>query len=225
MSPIARCCKLDEMPEDLRWNAATIWVGPKCHIVHYPLQGWKTFNLVATFVTDLENVGSNEPGKREEVLAKIRPCRAEDPQDPRSADRMAALGTGRSRSDTELGRRQRRPAGRCRASDLSIFRARRLHGDGRCRVPVRQVREKRRRLPIAAFKAYETDRIPRAYRVVLSSRELGRVFHVDGVERLVRNAWLRDKTPEEFNHSLRWLYGGNGLVGVKAQSAAAERAA
>ena len=41
----------------------------------------------------------------------------------------------------------------------------------------------------------------------------------------MRNAWLRDKTPEEFNHSLRWLYGGNGLVGVKAQSAAAERAA
>jgi salicylate hydroxylase len=77
----------------------------------------------------------------------------------------------------------------------------------------------------AAFKAYETDRIPRAYRVVLSSRELGRVYHADGVERLVRNAWLRDKTPEEFNHSVRWLYGGNGLVGVKPQSAAAEHAA
>jgi len=27
----------DEMPEDLRWNAATLWAGPKCHIVHYPL--------------------------------------------------------------------------------------------------------------------------------------------------------------------------------------------
>src|SRR5690606_619389 len=53
---------IENMPEDLRWNAATLWAGPKCHMVHYPLQGWRSFNLVATFVTDLENVGSNEPG-------------------------------------------------------------------------------------------------------------------------------------------------------------------
>ena len=39
---------IEQMPEDLRWNAATLWAGPKCHMVHYPLQGWKTFNLVAT---------------------------------------------------------------------------------------------------------------------------------------------------------------------------------
>src|SRR6185312_6181012 len=26
----------EQMPEDLRWNAATLWAGPKCHIVHYP---------------------------------------------------------------------------------------------------------------------------------------------------------------------------------------------
>src|SRR6202051_976369 len=38
----------DEMPEDMRWNAATLWAGPKCHIVHYPLSGWKMFNLVVT---------------------------------------------------------------------------------------------------------------------------------------------------------------------------------
>ena len=38
----------EEMPEDLRWNAATLWAGPKCHIVHYPLSGWKQFNLVVT---------------------------------------------------------------------------------------------------------------------------------------------------------------------------------
>jgi 2-polyprenyl-6-methoxyphenol hydroxylase-like FAD-dependent oxidoreductase len=29
---------LEQMPEDLRWNAAAIWVGPKTHFVHYPLQ-------------------------------------------------------------------------------------------------------------------------------------------------------------------------------------------
>jgi 3-hydroxybenzoate 6-monooxygenase len=39
----------EEMPEDLRWNAATLWASPKCHIVHYPLSGWKVFNLVVTW--------------------------------------------------------------------------------------------------------------------------------------------------------------------------------
>ena len=42
----------EQMPEDLRWNAATLWAGPKCHIVHYPLSGWKLFNLVVTYHND-----------------------------------------------------------------------------------------------------------------------------------------------------------------------------
>lgn len=212
--------KLDEMPEDLRWNAATIWVGPKCHIVHYPLQGWKTFNLVATFVTDLENVGSNEPGTREEILSKmthvvpkIRKI-LEVPNEWRRwvlGDRdpipswvdgnVALLG------DAAHPTYQYFAQGACMAMEDAVCLSDKFEtcgGDFK-----------------AAFQAYQADRIPRAYRVVLSSRELGRVFHVDGVERLVRNAWLRDKTPEEFNHSLRWLYGGNGLVGAGRQSKAA----
>jgi len=42
----------ERMPGDLRWNAATLWAGPKCHVVHYPLSGWKVFNLVVTFHND-----------------------------------------------------------------------------------------------------------------------------------------------------------------------------
>ena len=37
----------ESMPEDLCWNAATLWAGPKCHIVHYPLKGWKRSKRVA----------------------------------------------------------------------------------------------------------------------------------------------------------------------------------
>ena len=40
----------EQMPKELRWNAATLWAGPKCHIVHYPLKGWKFFNLVVTIL-------------------------------------------------------------------------------------------------------------------------------------------------------------------------------
>ena len=33
---------IGQMPKELRWNAATLWAGPKCHIVHYPIHGGKS---------------------------------------------------------------------------------------------------------------------------------------------------------------------------------------
>ena len=51
----------DQMPEDLRWNAATLWAGPKCHLVHYPLSGWKVFNLVVTCHNDAPEPVAGKP--------------------------------------------------------------------------------------------------------------------------------------------------------------------
>ena len=56
------------MPEDLRWNPATLWAGPKCHIVHYPLSGWKVFNLVVTYHNDAPEPVAGKPVSHEEVL-------------------------------------------------------------------------------------------------------------------------------------------------------------
>ena len=39
----------------------------------------------------------------------------------------------------------------------------------------------------AAFEHYQRSRVARTARVVLSAREMGRIFHASGVERLVRN--------------------------------------
>ena len=38
-----------DFPQDLQWNAASIWVGPNCHLVHYPLRGGEQYNVVVTF--------------------------------------------------------------------------------------------------------------------------------------------------------------------------------
>ena len=54
----------EQMPEDLRWNAATLWAGPKCHIVHYPLSGWKVFNLVVTYHNDAPEPVAGQAGVR-----------------------------------------------------------------------------------------------------------------------------------------------------------------
>src|ERR1035437_9281601 len=210
----------EQMPEDLRWNAATLWAGPKCHMVHYPLQGWRTFNLVATFVTDIENVGSNEPGTREEVLgrfANIVPRARKllevpsewrrwvlgdrDPIDHWTDGKITLLG------DAAHPTYQYFAQGACMAMEDAVCLADKFEQGGGDFE--------------AAFQAYQAARIPRAYRVVLSSRELGRVYHADGIERRVRNAWLSGKTPAEFYSSMRWLYGGNGLVGAERQAVAA----
>jgi 2-polyprenyl-6-methoxyphenol hydroxylase-like FAD-dependent oxidoreductase len=58
----------DEMPEDLRWNAATLWAGPKCHIVHYPLSGWKVFNLVVICHNDAPEPVAGKPVSDDEVM-------------------------------------------------------------------------------------------------------------------------------------------------------------
>src|SRR5215212_8843519 len=57
----------EQMPEDLRWNAATLWAGPKCHIVHYPLSGWKVFNLVVTYHNDAKEPAASVPIDKEAV--------------------------------------------------------------------------------------------------------------------------------------------------------------
>ena len=58
-----------------------------------------------------------------------------------------------------------------------------------------------------AFRLYETKRIPRTGRVVLSAREMGRLFHADGVERLIRNSMWQGRSPERYYDAIEWLYG------------------
>ena len=59
----------EQMPEELRWNAATLWAGPKIHIVHYPLKGGKVFNLVATAHNQAPEPVAGKPAGRDEVRA------------------------------------------------------------------------------------------------------------------------------------------------------------
>ena len=59
---------------------------------------------------------------------------------------------------------------------------------------------------VAAFKLYEAARVARTARVVLSVREMGRIYHAKGVERLVRNSLWTGRTPERFYDAVEWLY-------------------
>ena len=60
---------------------------------------------------------------------------------------------------------------------------------------------------LQGFALYEKSRIARTARVVLSAREMGRLYHAKGVERLVRNQLWEGRSPERFYDALEWLYG------------------
>ena len=60
--------KIEQVPKELRLPAATLWAGHNTHIVHYPLRGWKLFNLVATVIGKHTSGGHNELAMPDEVL-------------------------------------------------------------------------------------------------------------------------------------------------------------
>ena len=61
----------------------------------------------------------------------------------------------------------------------------------------------------AALDLYQRSRVARTARIVLSAREMGRIYHAKGVERLVRNDLWRGRSPERFYDAMEWLYGWN----------------
>jgi hypothetical protein len=58
-----------DFPADLQWNAASIWAGPNCHLVHYPLRGGEQYNVVVTFHSRQQEEWGVTEGSKEEVLS------------------------------------------------------------------------------------------------------------------------------------------------------------
>ena len=205
---------IEEMPEDLRWNAATLWAGPKCHIVHYPLSGWRTFNLVVTYHNDAVEPVAGLPVTNEEVakgFAHVAPVarqvieRGKDwklwvlcDRDPVSNwvdGRVALLG------DAAHPMLQYFAQGACMAMEDAICLAAELEG-------------KEGNLENALL-AYNSKRALRTARIQLQSREIGQhIYHPAGAHAQLRNALMRAKTAEDWYDSVAWLYGTTGLDGA-----------
>jgi 2-polyprenyl-6-methoxyphenol hydroxylase-like FAD-dependent oxidoreductase len=200
----------EQMPEDLRWNAATLWVGPKCHVVHYPLSGWKVFNLVVTYHNDAPEPVAGKPVPVEEVrkgFAHI--CeRAQsiihhgrdwrmwvlcdrDPVDRWVDGRVALLG------DAAHPMLQYMAQGACMAMEDAVCLA-----DSLSRTDALE----------AGLASYRDRRVLRTTRLQLMSRAMGdHICHPAGPHAALRNAIMSAKSQDQWLDTLEWLYGGNGL--------------
>ncbi len=195
-----------DFPAELQWNAASIWVGPNCHLVHYPLRGGEQYNVVVTFHSrEAEQWGVTE-GSREEVQSYFQGIHAKPRQLidlPRSWKRWATadrepignwtFGRATLLGDAAHPTTQYMAQGACMAMEdaVTLGEALRVHANEW----------------EPAFDLYQRSRIARTARIVFSSREMGRIYHAKGVERLVRNDLWRGRTPERFYDALEWLYG------------------
>jgi 2-polyprenyl-6-methoxyphenol hydroxylase-like FAD-dependent oxidoreductase len=202
----------EQMPEDLRWNAATLWAGPKCHIVHYPLSGWKLFNLVVTYHNDAPEPVAGKPVGREEVMQgfqhvherarniirhgkdwKLWVLCDRDPVERWIDGRVVLLG------DAAHPMLQYAAQGACMALEDAVCLSHMLDAHP-------QDYE-------TALESYRKQRVVRASRVQLQSRAIGEhIYHPAGAHALVRNAIMRAKRSADYYDDLAWLYGGTGLA-------------
>ena len=203
----------EQMPEDLRWNAATLWAGPKCHIVHYPLSGWKVFNLVVTYHNDAPEPVAGKPVSNEEVLQGFGHIheRAQsiirhgtnwrlwvlcdrDPAERWVDGRVALLG------DAAHPMLQYFAQGACQAMEDAV-----------CLSHMMSEHEDH----AVALEHYRAQRFPHTARVQLLSRAIGEhIYHPAGEHARLRNAIMSAKSQEEWWSDLAWIYGGG--TGVRA---------
>lgn len=197
-----------DFPDDLKWNAASVWVGPNCHLVHYPLRGGEQYNVVVTFHSRQQETWSVTDGSIEEVQSYFEGISDKARQLiklPKSwrrwatADRQPigqwSFGRVTLLGDAAHPMTQYMAQGACMALEdaVTLGEALRVHHNDF----------------YPAFDLYQRSRVARAARVVLSAREMGRVYHAKGVERLVRNDLWRGRTAERFYDAMEWLYGWN----------------
>jgi len=203
-----------DFPEDLQWNAASLWAGPNCHLVHYPLRGGQQYNVVVTFHSRKAEEWGVTDGSKEEVQSYFQGIspRARQLIDlPKSWKRWATAdrepiaqwtyGRVTLLGDAAHPTTQYMAQGACMAMEdaVTLGEALRVHGNDFDQ----------------AFERYQRSRVARTARIVLSSREMGRIYHAKGVERLVRNELWKGRTQERFYDAIEWLYGwnvGNCLV-------------
>jgi salicylate hydroxylase len=197
-----------DFPDDLKWNAASLWAGPKCHLVHYPLRGGEQYNVVVTFHSRQQETWGVTDGSKEEVesyFQGIAPKARQLIELPKTWKRWATadrepintwvFGRVTILGDAAHPTTQYMAQGACMAMEdaVTLGEALRVNDNDWDKA-----------LPL-----YAQNRVTRTARIVLSGREMGRLYHAAGVERLIRNSLWKGRSQERFYDAIEWLYGWN----------------
>jgi 2-polyprenyl-6-methoxyphenol hydroxylase-like FAD-dependent oxidoreductase len=200
----------EKMPKALQKPFPTLWAGPGAHLIYYPVRDWTEFNVGITVVKSVEGVTEGGATLDEAIeafagwtdipLSVIKlsshyqryVIRHRDPIENWSDGLVTLLG------DSAHPMVQYIAQGAAMALEDAICLADRLDAnDGNY---------------AKAFQEYQKIRIVRTARVQISSLMLDRIYHAKGVERLVRNAMLQERSVEEYYDRLAWVFAAPSYV-------------
>ncbi len=201
---------LGDLPSPFADPVVGLWLGPKAHLVHYPVRGGKALNLVAVTEGGQEVQGWNQSGDAASLLSGFtRWCKESKSLLERveawrrwSLYRLPPLPYWSSGAVTLLGDA---------AHPVLPFLA---QGAGLAiedAVTLAATLATEPDEPAAAFHRYELLRRPRTTRLQQQSKRFGWLYHLRGPARLARNFALRRRSEETALAKFDWLYGDTTL--------------
>ncbi|MFC4173184.1 FAD-dependent oxidoreductase [Microvirga sp. GCM10011540] len=192
-------------PAALAGDETGLWLGPRSHVVHYPIAGGKLINVVAIQRTADPVEGWADPGDGRDLLADyvsaapalrqllaqpdqwLRWSLFDHPVQRLAAGRIALLGD----------------AGHPVLPFLAQGAALAIEDAAALAARLDQTPES----PPQALARYEADRLERAQRVQKAARQNGRVYHARGPIAFGRNLVMRRLGPQGMTERYSWLYG------------------
>lgn len=199
---------MEEVPEDLRWNAVTLWAGKKWHFVHYPIASGKYMNLAATIDDQATIPLTGEPVSTEKVMTSFDGLADEakrllslgynwkewvlcdrDPVANWIDGKVALLG------DAAHPMLQYAAQGACTALEDAV-------------VIGELLKDAKPDSVSDILQQYNELRADRTARVVEAARFMGtNIYHATGEAAEQRNAQLIGMTSKDMHSTLQWLHG------------------
>ncbi|HEX5569609.1 MAG TPA: 3-hydroxybenzoate 6-monooxygenase [Streptomyces sp.] len=198
---------MKKVPQRLRWNAVTLWAGPRWHFVHYPIGGGAYLNLAATRDDGAQVAVAGLPVERSHVLGEF-PGLGDvarqllelgdewrtwvlcdrDPVAGWTDGRVALLG------DAAHPMLQYAAQGACMALEDAVLIGQLLD------CPEDDI--------VQRLEKYEAERRERTARAQLVAREMGtRLYHPEGQAAGERNTMLSSFSDAELYDKVAWLHG------------------
>ncbi|MBQ0818020.1 MAG: FAD-dependent monooxygenase [Methyloceanibacter sp.] len=195
-----------DLPAPFSEPVVGLWLGPRSHLVHYPVRRGEALNVVAVTDGGGEAQGWNQSGDAAALLSEFtRWCRESKSLLERveawrrwSLYRLPTLSRWSAGATTLLGDAAHPvlpflAQGAALAIEDAVTLANSLGA-----LPDD---------PAAAFRQYEALRRPRATRVQRQSRRFGWIYHLSGPARFARNFALEHRDPGTALDQFDWLYG------------------
>jgi salicylate hydroxylase len=203
---------MDRVPAGVQRDISALWIGPRFHLVHYPLRRNTLFNIVAVFRTDTYGEKGDSAFNTAEVERTYKTAH------PVMKSLLAMMDLSRRWVIADRDPVRRWSAGRVTILGDAAHPALQTFAQGACMaiedaVHLAELIGQTGDDFETAFKRFETSRCVRTARVQLEGRRLWEGYHAEGI---ARDVWLDTfgrRSAADTCECLAWLYEGAALPG------------